>query len=245
MLICIAQTKSETGKIQENINNHLRIADTAIDAKADLLVFPELSITNYETKLASQYALDIQSEIFNPFQKLSDGNNINIAIGAPKQSDDGLSISMFIFSPNNERRVYSKQILHEDEFPYFVCGKEQVILNIKDKKIALGICYETLQREHFLNAFNKGVDIYVASVAKSKSGVAKAHEHFANMSREFKTPILMSNCIGVCDNVMSAGQSATWNNSGQLIDKLDDNNQGMLIFNTETEQTHLMQISDK
>ena len=243
MLICIAQTNSKTGQIQENIHNHLRMITRAIDEKADLVIFPELSITNYETELAQNYAMDIQSALFNPFQTLSDDNNISIVIGAPKQSDEGLNISMFIFSPNIHRRVYSKQILHEDELPYFVCGKEQTILNIKDKKIALGICYETLQREHFLNAFNKGINVYVASVAKSKNGVEKAHNHFANISGEFKTPILMSNCIGVCDSVMSCGQSAAWNQSGQLIAKLDDKNQGVLIFDTETEQTNLLQIS--
>ena len=235
MKICIAQTKSEKGKVQENIQNHLRIVENAIKSNSELIIFPELSITNYEPDLAKKLATDIENSIFNPFQELSDNNEITIGIGIPTNSTDGVNISMLIFQPNEKRVVYSKQMLHSDELPYFVCGNAQVILSIKGKKIAIGICYETLQREHFLNANKKGADIYIASVAKPKGGIEKAYKHFPKIAREFKTPILMSNCVGNCDNFIGVGQSAVWNKNGKLIEHLDSENQGILIYDTEIE----------
>jgi predicted amidohydrolase/GNAT superfamily N-acetyltransferase len=242
MKICIAQTKSEKGNIQRNIENHLEFIERAIKLKADLIVFPELSITNYEPDLAKELATDVESNIFSPFQEISNKNEITIGVGMPTQSTDGINISMLIFQPNKERTTYSKQMLHLDELPYFVCGNEQVILTIKGQKIAIGICYETLQREHFLNAKNQGTDIYIASVAKPKGGIEKAYKHFPQITKEFNTPILLSNCVGYCDNFISVGQSAIWNKKGELIEQLDSNNQGLLIYDTKTERTEKEQL---
>lgn len=242
MKICIAQTKSEKGNIQRNIENHLEFIERAIKLKADLIVFPELSITNYEPNLAKELATDIESIIFNPFQEISNKNEVTIGIGMPTKATDGINISILIFQPNRERTIYSKQMLHSDELPYFACRKNQVFLTINGAKIAIGICYETLQQEHFLNAKNKGAKIYIASVAKPKGGIEKAYNHFPKIANEFNTPILMSNCVGHCDNFMSVGQSAVWNKKGDLIEQLDANNQGLLIYDTKTERTEKEQL---
>lgn len=238
MKICISQTKSEKGNIQKNILNHLKFVRHAIDLKSDLIVFPELSITNYEPDLAQELAIDIESNIFKPFQDLSDKHGITIGIGVPTKTAKGIQISMLIFQPKKEKITYSKQMLHQDELPYFVCGSNQTLLNITGVKVAFGICYETLQREHFLNAKNQDIDIYIASVAKPKNGIEKAYKHFPKIAREFNTPILMSNCIGSCDNFMSVGQSAAWNKKGALIAQLNDH-QGLFIYDTKTESIEL------
>lgn len=235
MKICIAQTRSIKADIQKNIKNHIRFVERAIKYKADLVIFPELSITNYEPCLAKELATDVNSAIFNPFQELSNASGITIGVGMPLNSKDGIYISLLFFQPNKESQVYSKQILHEDEKPYFICGGEQAILKIKGKNITFGICYETLQREHVLKAYQRGTDIYIASVAKPKQGVEKAYDHFSKIANEFSTPIVMANCVGSCDNFMSAGQSAVWNNKGDLIHQLDAKNQGVLVYDTRSD----------
>ena len=242
MKICIAQTKSEKGNLEWNIENHLEMIGRAIKLKADLIIFPELSITNYEPALATELATDIESNIFNPFQEISNKNEITIGIGMPTKATDGINISMLIFQPNDERTVYSKQMLHSDELSYFVCGENQTFLTVYGVKIAIGICYETLQREHFLNAKDQATDIYIASVAKPNGGIEKAYKHFPQIADEFNTPILMSNCVGHCDNFMSVGQSAVWNKKGHLIEQLDVKNQGLIIYDTKTEQTEKEQL---
>jgi predicted amidohydrolase len=243
MKVCIAQTKSEKGNIRRNIESHLEFIERAIKLKADLIIFPELSITNYEPDLAKELATDTKSNIFDPFQELSNRNEIAIGIGMPTKAIEGINISMLIFQPKKERTTYAKQILHSDELPYFVSGKNQTFLTIDGVKIAIGICYETLQREHFLHAKNQGADIYIASVAKPKGGIEKAYQYFPPIAKEFKTPILMSNCVGYCDNFMSAGQSTVWNKKGELIEQLDAANQGLIIFDTNTEQTEIAIIA--
>ena len=237
MKIGLAQTTSLKGNVPKNIQDHLRIIKRAIKLQADLIVFPELSITSYEPELAKDLVTDVNSSLFNPFQVLSDAHEITIGIGMPTPAFDGIHISMLIFQPKKDRLVYSKQILHSDELPFFVCGTKQTILNIKGNKIALGICYETMQREHFEHAKQLGADIYIASAAKAKGGMETANSYYPKMAKEWDTPILLSNAIGFCDNFISVGQSAIWNQNGELLEQLDDQNEGLLIYDTESETT--------
>ena len=240
MRICIAQTKSEKGKVKANIENHLEFINRAIELNSDLIVFPELSITNYEPELANELATDIKDSIFNPFQYLSDKNKITIGIGMPTEATDGVNISMLIFQPNKERIVYSKGMLHSDELPYFVSSNNQPFLKIKGKNIALGICYETLQREHFVKAKENNADLYIASVSKPDRGTDKAYIHFPTTAKEFETPILMCNSIGYSDNFLANGLSSVWNKKGELIGQLDKENQGLLIYDLKTEEIELI-----
>ncbi|MEL6974838.1 MAG: carbon-nitrogen hydrolase family protein [Bacteroidota bacterium] len=236
MKIGIAQIQSKKGDVTHNIAHHLAFIERAIEAEVDLIVFPELSITGYEPALAEQLATTKEDEIFEPFQKLADTSNITIGIGMPILAKEGIYISMLLFQPMLERLVYSKKLLHEDELPFFTSGTHQPSLTIKDTDIALGICYETLQRSHFVEAKENGAHVYVASVAKPHRGSAKAYVHFPAIAQEFQTPILMCNAIGFCDDFVCNGQSAVWNNQGQLLGELDDTNEGMLVYDTEMQK---------
>ena len=71
MKICIAQTCSTSGNIQENIKNHLSLVERALEFNADMMFFPELSITNYEPRLAKMLSKNINDSEFEPFQELS------------------------------------------------------------------------------------------------------------------------------------------------------------------------------
>lgn len=242
MKIAIAQIKPLKGEVHKNIKKHLKFIEKSIELNVDLIIFPELSITSYEPILAKELATHKEDSLFNPFQKLSDKYGISIGIGMPIKSKNGIHISMLIFQVSKEVSVYSKQILHNDELPFFICGQEPTFLHLKGNKIALGICYETLQSQHFINAHQKGANIYIASVAKPIEGIQKAYAHFPKMAKEFKTPILMSNAVGFCDNFMSVGQSSVWDEKGNLLNQLDDKNEGILIHDTVSNQVATIQI---
>jgi predicted amidohydrolase len=48
--------------------------------------------------------------------------------------------------------------------------------------------------------------------------------------------VLMSNCVGRCDNFDSAGKSAIWNDQGLLLGQLNDTDEGIIIINTATQE---------
>ncbi len=239
MKIALVQSRPLRGEVDQNIENHLLLIRNAVQFKAGLIVFPELSITGYEPGLAEELACEVADERFHVFQELADAHQVTIGIGMPTRATDGIYISMILFGAGRERLLYSKRILHEDEWPYFTSGRNQPFLTTDEGKIAFGICYEALQRAHIVQAAAKKARMFIASVAKADRGLNKAYLHFPTVAKEFGMPVLMSNCVGYCDNFLSNGQTAVWNSRGELVAQLNDKTQGILVYDTQKERAEV------
>jgi predicted amidohydrolase len=236
MKICIAQTKPVKGNVSANIEAHKRFIAFALTLNAEAIFFPELSLTGYEPKLARELATNQYDTRLDIFQDTSDNNEIIIGLGLPTATESKIRISMVIFEPNKPRQTYSKQHLHSDEFPYFEHGVNPLLIKTNNKNIAPAICYESLQATHSENASKLGADVYLASVAKPARGVEKAFDYFPSLAKQYTMPVLMANCVGFCDHFLSVGTSAVWTKEGELVGQLDDKTEGILVFDTETEE---------
>lgn len=228
MKIGLAQIQPERGNIQANINLHVKWIKYAILQHVNLIVFPELSITGYEPEQAKHLATNALDTRFTIFQELSNFNQITIGIGMPIQTTSGILISLVFYRPHQSPTIYSKQHLHRDEHPYFIEGKEQVLLSLHQNNIAPAICYESLQPKHAQHAHTLGSSMYLASVSKPPHGILKAYNHYPNIASQFSMPVCMVNSVGFCDNFMSLGQSAIWDKTGRLIKQLDASTEGLL-----------------
>ena len=236
MKICIAQTKPIKGDVSANIEAHIRLIELALTLNAEAIFFPELSLTGFEPELAKKLATNQNDNRLDIFQQISDKKNIIVGLGLPTATELKIRISMIVFEPNKPRLTYSKQQLHSDEFPYFENGDEQVIINEKNTHIAPAICYESLQPTHCENAVKLGANVYLASVAKPANGVVKAFDHYPKIAKQYAMPVLMANCVGFCDNFLSVGNSSVWTKEGELVGQLNDKTEGILLFDTKTEE---------
>lgn len=237
MLIAAAQTKPVKGDIEKNIANHLVLIKLAIANNADAVFFPELSITGYEPELAKDLVTDINDKRFEIFQQTATDNAITIAIGLPIKKQDGIEISMAIFQPQQLPQTYSKQYLHSSETPWFVNGKGQIFLNIKNEVVTPAICYELNEPAHAEAAINNGAQVYMACTVNSFNGVDKDLNRLAVIAGNYKIPVLMSNCIGITGNYNCAGKTSAWDANGNLLSQLDSEHEGLLILDTVTMET--------
>lgn len=235
MKICAAQLKPKPGAISENHKRHLSFAEHAAARNADLVVFPELSLTGYDAALAGKFVVDPLDKMFDDYHHLSRDYNITVALGAPTKSAAGINISLLIFEPGKPVQVHSKQYLHDDELPYFAAGTQFVTLKIANHTIAPAVCYESLLPEHAAMAVQRGADFYMTSVAKSEKGIAKAFNHYPQVAKKYGMPVFMVNSVGPADTFISAGQSAVWNNTGELRGKLPADREGLLWYDTKTD----------
>jgi predicted amidohydrolase len=210
MKICVAQTRPAKGNVPANLNNHKNFIELAISHSADMIVFPELSLTGYEPTLAVRLATHKDDERFNGLQDLSDSKHIIIGAGMPIKTNSGVLIGMIIFQPHAPRQTYVKQHIHPDEEPYFINGMYQPVL--ASTKIAMAICYEISIPAHAEQAYKSEAQIYIASVAKTVTGVGKAIETLSETAKKYSMVILMSNCVGINDGVECGGRSSVWNN---------------------------------
>ena len=145
--------------------------------------FSELSLTGYEPSLAKELATTADDRRFEELQTLSNTLRITIGAGVPVREDSGICISMIFFRPLKERQVYSKQYLHADEEPFFTAAKSLPLLKINETRIAPAICYELTVPEHAESAGKNKADVYLVSVAKSVSGLDKAHNRLAEVAQ--------------------------------------------------------------
>lgn len=239
MKICVAQTRPVRGNIQANITAHLRLTELAASQGADIIIFPELSITGYEPAQAKPSAVNINDNRFAVFQNTSDAQNITIGIGVPVKTSEGITISLLLFQPTQERAVYSKQFLHPDEDPFFIRGQKN---HLPINHLSLAICYELSVDEHAEAAFQKGAGIYLASVAKPAQGMEKAHERLMQIAKDYSMTVLVANSIGLQDGMECCGRSAVWNNNGEQLGQLDDQREGILLFDTATGEVYTEQV---
>jgi predicted amidohydrolase len=226
------------------MRQHLALLDLALSYDAQMVCFPELSLTGYETKLAQRLATNQDDPRLNPFQTLADSRSLSIAVGIPTVAGAGTRISLIVFQPGTARVTYSKQRLHADEAPYFVCADHQIVLSVAGHSVAPAICFESLQDSHAERAAELGADIYLASVAKSAGGVNKAFSHYPTVARRHSMTVLMANCVGPCDDFVAVGRSAVWSSNGDLLATLDSEHEGIALFDTLTREVVAHHLPD-
>ncbi|PAU52486.1 carbon-nitrogen hydrolase family protein [Pseudomonas indica] len=235
MKLCAAQLASVSGDLRQNLDKHCRFVEHAARLGAELIVFPELSLTRYETARARELALPWDSPLLDELQHLSDAHRIIIGAGLPTPTPEGTRISMLIVQPHKPREVYSKQLLPDDEFPFFVPDDHQVVIRAGDTALAPAICYESLQPDHAEQAARLGANVYLASVAKSANGVAKVRAHYPEVAKRHGMTVLLANGVGPVDGFVTAGQSAVWNNRGERLGQLGEEEEGLLLVDTLSE----------
>lgn len=237
MKIAVAQTHPVTGNIERNIEAHKRFIDLAVAQSAGMIIFPELSLTGYEPRLAGELATAMDDARFDDFQQLSDTHNITIGTGVPTKHEKGLYISMVIFRPNGPRSLYSKKYIHADEEEFFVSGENFPCMAVGDCTVSLAICYEISVHEHMEDAYAGGAEVYIASVAKFRGGSTdKALVRLADIAKEYALPVLMANSVGKADGAECAGKSSIWDNTGELLAQLNDSSEGILVYDTDTQE---------
>ncbi|HLZ87561.1 MAG TPA: carbon-nitrogen hydrolase family protein [Puia sp.] len=244
MKIGVVQTRPVKGDVAANLARHQRVASFAIERGVDLLVFPELSLTGYEPELAKELATTKEDERFAGLQRMSDKYGIFIGAGMPIATEEGVQIGMIIFRPDDPRLVYAKQYLHADELPFFVPGKEQVFLSLDDNKIAFSICYELSVPEHSVNAYSHRANIYLSSVAKTVAGVEKALETLSGIACTYSMTALMANAVGPCSDGVCGGGSVVLDDQGEVLAGLDEEGEGMLVYDTGTRKVDLCEFEE-
>jgi predicted amidohydrolase len=162
MKLCAVQLASLKGDLPGNLQRHLVCIEQAAALGAELVVFPELSLTGYEPSVARQAALPVTSARLDPLQAACDRLGITVAVGLPLPTPDGIRIGMPIFSPEAPRQAYAKRRLH-DELPYFTPGDQALLLEVGEHRVAPAICYESMFMAHAAVARERGADLYLVS----------------------------------------------------------------------------------
>jgi predicted amidohydrolase len=230
MILAAAQTKPIRYNIKANLLDHYHLIELAVQNGADLIVFPEMSLTGYERADAEPLAFTKDDSRINHLKELAAKHNIIIIAGAPIKIESEMFIGQFVISPDNSVSIYTKQFLHEGEDEFFNSTFDyNPMITIEDQKISFAICADIDHPQHPENAHKRETDIYIASIFFSPNGIPSAYRDLQNYAQKHEMNVLMSNFSGESWGFPSAGQSAFWNNKGELIAQMNDSDSGLLL----------------
>ena len=232
MKIALVQIESIDGDIDANIARHMAALETLGKAGAALAVFPELSLSNYEPRIAAAAAIDADDTRLAPLEALARDLELRICVGAALKNGDKPSIAAILISPAEPRRVIHKAYLHADEAPLFAAGSERVSVLPLAQRVAVAICFDISVDAHIEQAAADGMDIYLASVAKTASGIAAARDLLRSRARNYALPVLVVNSVGKCEGLPAGGNSMIIDSGGSIVEALDDREQAILVYDS-------------
>ena len=107
--LAVAQIDNTLGDMQKNIAGHLKTIRRAKDGGADLVVFPELSLSGYSIK-DSNWDLAIRPDDKKHLTELlEESKDISIILGCVEESQEfGIFNSAFLFEKGSVRTVHRK-----------------------------------------------------------------------------------------------------------------------------------------
>jgi len=168
--IAIAQINPALGDYDKNIKKHLAFIDKAIKKKADLVVFPELSLTGYSLKdLNFDLAINpYTSDILKPLRDKS--NKISIICGGVEEDENyGVFNSAFYIEGGTvkftHKKVYPPDYGMFEEMRYFSRGKEADVHETKFGKLGILVCEDLWHMSLPLIQALKGAKIIIGIAA--------------------------------------------------------------------------------
>ena len=148
--VALAQISCKVGDKEHNIRKMATYITKAKKQKADLIIFPELSLTGYTIRdRAYELAETIPGPSTEKIEKLAKQNNMHIIYGMVEKSAKANAVLHnvgILISPNGVIGQYRKMFLptHSvfEEKRYFRLGYQAPVFSTDVGKIGIIICYD-------------------------------------------------------------------------------------------------------
>jgi predicted amidohydrolase len=233
MKVALAQICPKLGDIRKNFHMHIDCIQKAKRKKADLLIFPELSLTGYTLKdMVEEVALQPRTNpLFKQFKTLS--RNISFVVGFVEEKEKGLFLnSAAFFSQGKILHIHRKVFLPTygmfEELKFFGQGINFTSFPTPFGKAGMMICYDFLHFGSSYLLFVGGSELIIVISAAPGRGFADDDSYASSrmwelmgeaISRFSQTFVIYCNRVGYEDGKSFAGGSFIYNPGGQLIAK--------------------------
>jgi predicted amidohydrolase len=228
-VLVAAQTRSAKGDVEANARMHADCVRVAVEYGADLIVFPELSLTGYEPELAAGLTLATDDERLGGLRELVRRHGITVIAGAPSASrGEKPYLAALILMPA-ATLVYAKQHLHPGEDAFFLPGEQGCVVDVKGVRVGVAICADTSQASHPREAAASGATVYVAGVLIPESGYAADAALLSRHASTHRMAVAMANHSAATGAWTPAGKSAIWDEDGEIVTRADGTEEALVI----------------
>ena len=229
MKFAIAQTRPKD-TVEENLRDHCRMLDIAAAHRADLIIFPEMSMTGYTRDDADELGFDVNDDRLGPIRLATASHHVIAVTGAPIRMNGALYIGSFILFPDHSQSLYIKQFLHPGEELHFSPSFDHnPLIRSGEERISLAICADIDHPDHGRQARDRQSSVYASSIFFTPAGTSKAHDRMRACASTHSMDTLISNYCGPVWNMESGGRSAFWSRQGKLVGALEADRPGLLL----------------
>ena len=223
--IALAQINSKRQNKKENLQKIEKITKKARNQAADLIVFPELSLTGYVMRdQVYEQAETIPGPSSRIIESISRKNGIAIVFGMPELSKKAkatiFNTAVFVGTRGligKYRKMYLPTHSVFEEKRYFRPGHQTVTLNTALGNIGLCICYDLFFPEVCRLTRLKGAQLIV--VISASPAVRKNYFEVLTTARALENTAFLAyvNRVGVEDGLQFWGGSRLIGPTGDLL----------------------------
>lgn len=230
MRVALAQISSYLGDLKKNLEKHKEIIKGAITQKADLIIFPELSLTGYLLQdLVQEVAVRNENEPIKEIKELS--KDIAIIAGYVEEKEKGIFYNSASFFYKGEilhthRKLYLPTFGIFEEKKFFSEGKELKAFDTPLGRIGLLICRDFMHVSTSYLYYLQNVDLIITISASPARGATEANHFYVSenwelmgkfVSRFFSTYTIYVNKVGFEDGLGFVGGSFVYDPTGKLL----------------------------
>jgi predicted amidohydrolase len=240
--IAAAQTVPVRGDVGANVDRHLQLVRAAAEEQAEVLVFPELSLTGYEIDLAAGLAFSPADPRLAPLVEAASSHSMTLIAGAPVKLDSRLHIGAFIISPDRSVGLYTKHrlgaftagascdgIVPSAEATVFQPGTLNPLVRFGGNTAAVAVCADIGQPSHPRQAAERGTRTYLASMFVIPSEFEQESARLETYAVQHSMTVAFANCGGPSGGLRSAGRSRIWSGTGELLVRLEAVGAGVAV----------------
>jgi predicted amidohydrolase len=244
--IAVAQTCPIRGDVDANVGEHLRLSELAAAEGAQLVLFPELSLTGYELELAAGLAFSEDDARLAPLADAASRCSMTLIAGAPVRIGASLHIAAFVLHPDRTTALYTKHhlgafgesarsdgLVPPAEATVFQPGDRDPLLRIGGRAAALAICADVGRPSHPQRAAERGAKTYLASMFVIPSEFEGDAAKLGRCAAQHSMAVALANFGSASGGLAAAGRSSIWSENGDLLARLPPSGAGVAVA-TET-----------
>ncbi len=227
---------SEVGRIKENLSHTEELVQRARERGAELICFPELSISGYLLKdPSSMYDWRYCQELIGAVTDIARANKVLLMAGLVEIGRvEGPFISHVVAGPKGLVGIYRKSHLSPMERASYNAGMEIGVFEYDGITFGVQLCWEAHFPEISRIMALKGAEIVFMPHASPRTGPQEKLDSWLRhmRSRAFDNALYIAACNQVgptSEGYVFPGVALVINPSGQLIAQMAEKDEGMIV----------------
>lgn len=236
--IALAQINVTVGDLSGNVKKISKYIENAKQYHADIIAFPELTITGYPPEDLLLRPQFIQDNLMSLQQVVKQSRGITCIVGFADRVEDRLYNGAAVISDGELIGVYHKIHLPNygvfDEKRYFKEGNQPLVFELNGIKIGLSICEDLWIADSVIDTQALIGDVEIAvniSASPYCSGKIEERENLV-IDRALKNRLKMIyvNLVGGQDELVFDGSSLVVDENGKIVARCHEFAEDMLIL---------------